>query len=104
MKYPLRYGYSLVGRVVAVGENVQKSEYLNKLIFTFSPHSSAVIIDKNSGIIIPDNIMPEDGVFLPSMETAVSFVQSARPILGDKVLILGQGLIGTEHSSFFFIL
>jgi 2-desacetyl-2-hydroxyethyl bacteriochlorophyllide A dehydrogenase len=94
MAYPLRYGYSLVGEVVAVGDGVDQADWLGKLVFSFSPHSSAVVIDVSSAMLVPEGIAPEDAVFLPSVETAVSFVQAARPNIGEKVLVVGQGLIG----------
>lgn len=94
MTYPLRYGYSLVGEVVAVGDGVVEADWLGKLVFSFSPHSSAVVIDVSSAMLVPEGIAPEDAVFLPSVETAVSFVQAARPNIGERVLVVGQGLIG----------
>jgi threonine dehydrogenase-like Zn-dependent dehydrogenase len=36
----------------------------------------------------------EDAVFLASMETAVAISHDAAPILGDRVLVAGQGVIG----------
>jgi threonine dehydrogenase-like Zn-dependent dehydrogenase len=45
-------------------------------------------------LIYVSGISPEDAVFLPSVETAVSFVQAAGPTLGERVLVVGQGLIG----------
>ena len=94
MAYPLRYGYSLVGTVVKVGDDLDENDWLGKSVFSFSPHASAVVIDSSSAIIVPKGIPPEDAVFLPSVETAVSFVQAANINLGEKVLVVGQGLIG----------
>lgn len=99
MTYPLRYGYSLVGTVVKVGERLNEKDWLDQLVFTFSPHSSAVVVDASSVIIVPKGISPEDAVFLPSVETAVSFVQAARINLGEKILVVGQGLIGMLTSA-----
>ena len=95
MAYPLRYGYSLVGEVVAVGPDVEDGEqWLGKRVFTFSPHASSMVVDTSSVMVVPPEVRSEDAVFLPSMETAVSLVQSAQPLLGDRVLVVGQGLIG----------
>jgi 2-desacetyl-2-hydroxyethyl bacteriochlorophyllide A dehydrogenase len=94
MTYPLRYGYSSVGRVVAVGSALNQAEWMGKLVFSFSPHSSAVVVDASSVMEVPQGIEPEDAVFLPSVETAVSLVQAARPNIGERVLVVGQGLIG----------
>ena len=94
MSYPLRYGYSLVGQVVAVGSDLSEEEWVGKTVFSFSPHASSVVIDASSAMIVPDGIDPQDAVFLPSMETAVSLVQATGSIIGEKVLVVGQGLIG----------
>lgn len=94
MSYPLRYGYSLVGRVVAVGADLREDDWVGKTVFSFSPHASSVVIDASSAMLVPEGISPEDAVFLPSVETAVSLVQVAGSIIGEKVLVVGQGLIG----------
>lgn len=94
MSYPLRYGYSSVGRVVAVGSSLNETAWLGQLVFSFSPHSTAVVVDASSVMIVPKGILPEDAVFLPSVETAISLIQAARPNIGEKILVVGQGLIG----------
>ena len=94
MSYPLRYGYSSVGRVVAVGKSLNEADWMGKLVFSFSPHSTAVVVDASSVMIVPKGILPEDAVFLPSVETAISLIQAARPNIGEKILVVGQGLIG----------
>ena len=41
-----------------------------------------------------DEIRYEDAVFAPSVETAVSLVQDLNPVLGERIAVIGQGLIG----------
>lgn len=95
MKYPLAYGYSLVGRVVACGSNVKDAEALmGRHVFTFSPHSSRVVADRDAIQIVPDGISAEDAVFFPSIETALSLVHDANVRMGENVAVYGQGLIG----------
>jgi len=95
IKYPLTYGYSLVGIVTRCGSGVVDSEsIMGKLVFTFSPHSSRVIVDRNTVHIVPDGISAEDAMFLPSVETAVSIVHDANIRVGERVSVYGQGLIG----------
>ncbi len=36
----------------------------------------------------------ETACFLPNMETAVNLVQDGAPVLGERVLVLGQGVVG----------
>ena len=98
LNYPLAYGYACVGRVVEVGKEVN-SEWLNRMVFAFHPHASSFIIHPSSLISIPNSLNPETACFLPNMETAVNLVQDGAPILGEKVLVLGQGIVGLLTAS-----
>jgi threonine dehydrogenase-like Zn-dependent dehydrogenase len=44
--------------------------------------------------IIPDDLSAEDALFLPNMETAVNFIMDGRPVIGERVVVLGQGTVG----------
>lgn len=95
MEYPLAYGYSLVGRVVACGVDVEDADSLiGKLVFTFSAHSSRVIIDRDACQLVPDGIDARDAIFMPSVETALSLVHDAHVRIGENAAVYGQGLIG----------
>jgi len=95
MEYPLSYGYSLVGKVVKCGSSVSDAETLiGKLVFSFSPHASRHVLDRDAVQIVPDGISAEDAIFMPSVETALSLVHDANVRLGESVAIYGQGLIG----------
>jgi 2-desacetyl-2-hydroxyethyl bacteriochlorophyllide A dehydrogenase len=98
LSYPLRYGYACVGKVIEIGEMVNR-EWLNKLVFAFQPHSSHFIAKPESLLSIPESLSPETACFLPNMETAVNLVQDGAPILGERVLVLGQGIIGLLTAS-----
>ena len=92
-KYPLAYGYAAVGKVVDVGKAVDKS-WKDKLVFSFQPHTSHFIATTNCLFPIPKSISCESACFLTNMETAVNLVQDAAPILGERVIVFGQGVIG----------
>ena len=95
MKYPLPYGYSLVGVVTRCGEEVADcDELIGKMVFAFSPHSTHAVVDRNSILIVPDGIEAEDAIFMPSVETALSIVHDANIRVGETVSVYGQGLIG----------
>ncbi len=93
LHYPTSYGYASVGRVKEIGKSIN-DEWENRLVFSFQPHTSHFITNPKSLIPIPDSLSPEAACFLPNMETAVNLVQDAAPILGERVLVLGQGVIG----------
>ena len=95
--YPQKYGYAAVGRVVDVGQAVEKS-WRDRLVFAFQPHQSHFIAKPNEVMPLPDGMLPETAVFLPNMETAVSFVMDAQPGIGEQVAVFGKsGKIGRAH-------
>lgn len=97
-QYPLKYGYSVVGKVVSSGRGFD-SAWTGKTVFIFHPHESFFPAGLDELIEIPEGITPLDAVFLPNMETAVNFVMDGHPILGEKVVVLGQGIVGLLTAS-----
>lgn len=97
-KYPLAYGYACVGVVREIGPEVDR-EWLNKMVFCFQPHTSHFITRSDSLLLVPDALSPQTACFLPNMETAVNLVQDGAPLLGERVLVLGQGVVGLLTSS-----
>jgi len=98
LKYPTPYGYSCAGIVREIGSNVDKS-LRDKLVFGFYPHASHFLANKDSLILAPESFAAETCCFLPNMETAVNLVQDAAPIIGERVLVMGQGILGLLVSS-----
>lgn len=93
MRYPVQYGYACVGRVIEIGAQVQ-DEWYNRLVFSFQPHVSHFIARVDELIPIPENISPGQAAFLPNLETAVNLVMDGAPIIGENVIVLGQGIVG----------
>ena len=93
LSYPLTYGYAAVGRVVQTGPSAN-ANWRDRLVFSFQPHCSHFLANPDQVIPVPEGLGPEDAVFLPNMETAVNLVQDSAPVLGERVLILGQGVVG----------
>lgn len=91
--YPTAFGYACVGRVLDTGQRVDKS-WRDRLVFAFQPHASHFITQHASLVIIPEGFSPKTACFLPNTETAVNLAQDAAPILGERVLVLGQGVVG----------
>lgn len=93
LRYPLQYGYACVGRVVEIGAQVA-DEWRDRLVFAFQPHCSHFVAHVDDLIAVPENISPAQAAFLPNMETAVNFVMDGAPIIGEQVVVLGQGVVG----------
>lgn len=91
--FPLRYGYALAGEVLAAG-SVELEEWVGRKVFAFHPHESHFLATPDQLHPIPPDIEPESAVLLPNMETAVNLLLDGRPLLGERVLVLGQGIVG----------
>ena len=91
--YPLQYGYASVGRVEQVGAGVD-CDWVGRRVFSFQPHASHFLATPATVITVPEDIESEAAVFLANMETAVNLVQDGAPALGERVVVLGQGIVG----------
>jgi 2-desacetyl-2-hydroxyethyl bacteriochlorophyllide A dehydrogenase len=97
-KYPCVYGYACAGVVRETGNQVDKS-WRDRFVFAFQPHASHFTANPNSLLLIPNSLLPEKACFLPNMETAINLVQDGAPIFGERVFVLGQGVIGLMTTS-----
>jgi len=92
-RYPLRYGYSCVGRVVALGAQAER-HWEGRLVFAFQPHTSHFLAEPQELMPVPTGIEPENAIFLPNMETTVNFCMDGVPLIGERVAVFGQGIVG----------
>lgn len=91
--FPLKYGYSAVGLVNRLGPKVKKS-WLGRLVFSFQPHQSHFVARTSELFPLPKGVTPEEAVFFPNLETAVSLVMDGRPLIGEAAVVFGQGVVG----------
>lgn len=92
-QYPVRYGYACVGRVSALGAGVDRV-WADRRVFAFQPHASAFVAATDGLLPIPDDVSDEDALFLANMETAVNFLLDGAPLIGERVAVFGQGIVG----------
>ena len=93
LTFPLRYGYAAVGRVIGVGSPAEHA-WQGRLVFAFEPHASHFLTTPTDLHPVPDALSPEEAVFLPNMETAVNFLMDGHPLIGERVVVFGQGVVG----------
>ena len=86
---PLKYGYSSVGVVQAGSE-----ELVGKSVFCLFPHQSAYVVPVQAVLPVPASVPPERAVLAATMETAINAVWDAAPRLGDRVAVVGAGVLG----------
>jgi len=93
VRYPLRYGYACVGRVIEAGEE-QDRGWLGCTVFAFHPHASHFVASTAQILPVPDDLTPHRAALLPNMETAVNLVMDGQPGIGERVAVIGLGVVG----------
>ena len=92
-EYPVAYGYSCVGEVTAAGTGVDPG-WIGRRVFAFHPHASHFTAAPGDLLPLPEGVNMEDAVFLAAMETAVNLVMDGRPVIGERVMVWGLGVVG----------
>lgn len=93
LRYPTLFGYCAVGRVAQLGASLEAT-WKDRRVFAFQPHASACLAPVEQLVCVPEDVPAEDAVFLANLETAINLVHDAAPLLGERVLVLGQGTVG----------
>jgi len=93
LAFPLQYGYATVGTVIETGDD-RSAKWIGRNVFAFQPHQNYFIATPEQVIPLPEGISPQSAVFLPNMETAVNFVMDGHPLIGERVAVFGQGIVG----------
>ena len=91
--FPINYAYASVGRIVDTGS--EAADFVaGDLVFAFNPHQSCYTISISEVIKLPRELDPRIGVFVANLETAVNALLDAAPRLGERVVVIGQGVVG----------
>jgi 2-desacetyl-2-hydroxyethyl bacteriochlorophyllide A dehydrogenase len=91
--YPFKYGYACVGQVIAAGAAVDPA-WMGRRVFAFHPHESHFCARPQSLIPFLFQMEAERAVLLPNAETAINLVMDGAPLLGERVVVFGQGIVG----------
>lgn len=86
---PVKYGYLSVG-VVEAGA----PELVGRTVFCLHPHQSAYVVPVGDVHPVPDGVPAHRAVLAGTVETAVNALWDARPCVGDRVAVVGGGMVG----------
>lgn len=92
-RYPFRYGYCLVGEVTASGGGAGEA-LVGKRVFLFHPHQEHAVVAASECLLVPEDIDSEDALFFANLESAVNLVHDAAPLFGERVMVVGLGIVG----------
>jgi len=89
--FPRRYGYSWVGEVV---ESHCAGVELGQRVFALRPHGDAHVLRLEELRKIPSSIPSARATLAANLETALTIVWDAGVAVGDRVAVLGGGVVG----------
>lgn len=87
--FPVRYGYAAVGEVEA-----GPADLCGQTVFVLHPHQSRLHAPAEMAVPVPDVVPPGRAILGANMETALNAVWDARLRPGQRVLVVGAGLLG----------
>ena len=86
---PVKYGYLSVGAV----EQGPRS-LLGRTVFCLYPHQTAYVVPAGAVSVVPEGVPPARAVLAGTVETAVNALWDAAPLVGDRVTVVGAGMVG----------
>ena len=86
---PVKYGYLSVG-VVEEGP----AELVGRTVFCLYPHQDRYVVPAAELAVVPDGVPAHRAVLAGAVETAVNALWEASPRIGDRVAVVGCGLVG----------
>jgi threonine dehydrogenase-like Zn-dependent dehydrogenase len=86
---PLKYGYLNVG---AVEEG--PAELRGRTVFCLYPHQTAYVVPAGAVALVPEGVPATRAVLAGTVETAVNALWDMSPLVGDRVAVVGAGMVG----------
>jgi threonine dehydrogenase-like Zn-dependent dehydrogenase len=86
---PVKYGYLNVG-IVEHGP----PELRGRTVFCLYPHQTAYVVPAEAVTVVPESVPPARAVLAGTVETAVNALWDAAPLVGDRVTVVGAGMVG----------
>ena len=86
---PVKYGYLNVGAV-----QQGPAALCGRTVFCLYPHQTAYVVPAGAVTVVPEEVPPARAVLAGTVETAVNALWDAAPLLGDRVTVVGAGMVG----------
>jgi threonine dehydrogenase-like Zn-dependent dehydrogenase len=86
---PVKYGYLNVGVVEQGPPHLQ-----GHTVFCLYPHQTRYVVPAQSVVPVPDGVPAARAVLAGTVETAVNALWDAGPLIGDRVAVVGAGMVG----------
>jgi threonine dehydrogenase-like Zn-dependent dehydrogenase len=86
---PVKYGYLSVGRV-----EQGPGELVGRTVFCLYPHQSRYVVPASAVTVVPDTVPAARAILAGTVETAVNALWDAGPLVGDRIAVVGGGMVG----------
>lgn len=86
---PVKYGYLNIG-VVEAGPSTLRGQ----LVFCLYPHQTRYVVPARAVTPVPDDVPAARAVLAGTVETAVNALWDAAPRIGDRIAVVGAGMVG----------
>lgn len=88
--FPVKYGYSSVGIVEEGPEAL-----CGKPVFCLYPHQSRYVVPVDAVTPVPEAVPAGRAVLTANLETAINALWDAAPLVGDRISVIGAGVVGS---------
>jgi threonine dehydrogenase-like Zn-dependent dehydrogenase len=88
---PVKYGYLNIG-VVEQGPSVLR----NRTVFCLYPHQTRYVVPASAVTPVPDGVPAARAILAGTVETAVNAAWDAAPLVGDRIAVVGAGMVGAS--------
>ncbi|MGX1509963.1 zinc-dependent alcohol dehydrogenase [Streptomyces collinus] len=86
---PVKYGYLNVGVVEEGPERL-----VGRTVFCLHPHQTRYVVPATAVTPVPPKVPAARAVLAGTVETAVNALWDAAPLVGDRVTVVGGGMVG----------
>ncbi|MCX4766292.1 zinc-binding alcohol dehydrogenase [Streptomyces sp. NBC_01275] len=86
---PVKYGYLNVGRV-----EEGPAALVGRTVFCLYPHQTRYVVPATAVTVVPDRVPAERAILAGTVETAVNALWDAAPLVGDRIAVVGGGMVG----------
>jgi NADPH:quinone reductase-like Zn-dependent oxidoreductase len=86
---PVKYGYAVVG---LIEDGPEKA--IGRRVFCLHPHQDRFIVPEDAVIAVPDDVPERRATLAANMETAVNGLWDGAPGPGDRIAVIGAGVVG----------
>jgi len=87
---PVKYGYLNVGQV-----EQGPADLVGRTVFCLYPHQTRYVVPADAVTVVPDTVPARRAVLAGTVETAVNALWDAAPLLGDRIAVVGAGMVGS---------